>query len=104
MSNGYQHIYKILTLVDANGNLIADQDFAAGNNFYLFENRPDKRTRHASLVNINMGLIEVMLPMSHIVLPQMIGVLNHTFDAKYRYAVNEIFCRTPYSLLCPNGC
>ena len=90
MSNGYQNDpYKILTLVDANNNLIADQDFAAGNNFYLFENRPDKRTRHSFFGEYKYGFDRGdVADVSYRFTTDDWGVKSH-IDAKYRYAVNE---------------
>ncbi|KXZ66558.1 hypothetical protein AVENLUH5627_02569 [Acinetobacter venetianus] len=98
MSNGYQNDpYKILTLVDANGNLIADQDFAAGNNFYLFENRPEKRTRHSFFGEYKYGFDRGdVADVSYRFTTDDWGVKSHTFDAKYRYAVNEKYFIEPH--------
>lgn len=98
MSNGYQNDpYKILTLVDANGNLIADQDFSAGNNFYLFENRPDQRTRHSFFGEYKYGFDRGdVADLSYRFTTDDWGINSHTFDAKYRYAINDKYFVEPH--------
>lgn len=98
MSNGYQNDpYKILTLVDTKGNLIADQDFSPGNNFYLFENRPDKRTRHSFFGDYKYGFDRGdVADLSYRFTTDDWGIQSHTFDAKYRYTITDKYFVEPH--------
>ena len=97
-SNGYQNDpYKVITLVDANGNLIADQDFAPGNDFYLYENRPEQRTRHSFYGEYKYGFDRGdVADVSYRYTTDDWGIHSHTLDAKYRYAFNSTYFIEPH--------
>ena len=98
-SHGYQtDPYKVLTLVDANGHLIADQDFAAGSNFYLYESRPEKRLRHSFFGEYKYGFDRGdVADVSYRFTTDDWGIKSHTFDAKYRYMLNDRYFVEPHA-------
>lgn len=74
--------YKILSVVDGTGNLRAVDP-------YLYENRPDSRTRHALFWKTVHQFTEDVIDFSYRYYWDDWGINSHTFDVKYRYQLND---------------
>ena len=99
LSNGYQtDPYKVLTAVDANGNLLHDPQASLANQYlYLYEQRPDSRTRQSLFAGLKYGFDRGdVLDASYRLSSDDWGVVSHTLDAKYRYQIGEQFFVEPH--------
>lgn len=83
--SGYQNDpYKMVTLLDASGNLIADPSGAVDRYAYLYESRPDARTRHGlfGVMKYHTGEGRV-LEGSYRFTSDDWGISSHTLEARY---------------------
>lgn len=77
--------YKILSVVDGvTGDLIADPNLR-----YVYEKRPDDRTRHALYWRWSHQFTEDVLRMSYRYYTDDWGIDSHTVDAKYRWELGS---------------
>ena len=97
LMNGYQtDPYKVLSAVDANGNLVNDPT-TAGRQLYLFEARPDTRTRHSLFGELKYGFERGdVLTTSYRFTSDDWGIQSHTLDAKYRYVFGDKYFVEPH--------
>lgn len=85
-SNGYMtDPYKLLTLLDANNQLIAKPN-AANTYTYLYESRPNQRARNAIYNRIKYQVHpHVILDLSHRYTSDNWGVKSRTIDSRVRF-------------------
>lgn len=77
--------YKILSVVDGvTGDLVADPSLR-----YVFEKRPEDRTRHALYSRWSHQFDEDVLHMSYRFYTDDWGIDSHTVDAKYRWELGS---------------
>ena len=95
-SNGYMNDpYKILTLLDSNYNLIPKTE--ADTYTYLYENRPNKRVRHALFNRLKFKAGDSIWDASYRYTTDDWGVKTHTVDTKVRLnLVNEKYYVEPH--------
>ena len=75
----------MLSVVDASGNLLTEPT-APNRGVYLFESRPDSRTRHSIYSGLKYGFDRGdVLETSYRFTSDDWGIQSHTLDAKYRY-------------------
>ncbi|HNP02265.1 MAG TPA: DUF3570 domain-containing protein [Agitococcus sp.] len=80
-SSGYHtDPYKVLSLVDGTTGFASD---------YLFENRPDSRTRHSLFWQTKYHLTEDVVDVSYRYMTDDWGINSHTLDLRYRYQLND---------------
>ncbi len=94
VSDGYLNDpYKIVTVVDAAGNLADTGIFAAGtNNYpYVYENRPDSRQRNTLFFRVAHHLTEDVIHFSYRYFWDDWGISSNTFDLKYRYEMGRSY-------------
>lgn len=86
LMSGYQSDpYKVLSAVDASGNLLTEPT-VPNRGVYLFESRPDSRTRHSIYSGLKYGFDRGdVLETSYRFTSDDWGIQSHTLDAKYRY-------------------
>ncbi len=97
-SSGYQNDpYKILSVVDADGNLVEDAD-NPGDYLYLFENRPEDRQK-ISLYWQNKIAIgsEDAVDVSYRFMTDDWGINSHTVDLTYHWQPMEHFYLEPHT-------
>lgn len=76
-SSGYHtDPYKVLSVVDGVSGLPQD---------YLFESRPDSRTRHSLFWQTKYHLAEDVIDVSYRYMTDDWGINSHTLDLRYRY-------------------
>jgi len=81
ISTGYHNDpYKIVSLIDANTNLPQD---------YIFESRPDSRTKHSFFWRTKYHLQTDMIDASWRYMTDDWGVNSHTFDFRYRWNMSK---------------
>jgi len=78
--------FKILTVLDANGDPVAGP---AGLNSYRFENRPDERTQHSLFVKLKTYVGGGTLDTSYRYLTDDWGIDSHTVDVRYRFNISD---------------
>lgn len=84
--------YKILSVVDGTtGDLIADPAQR-----YLYEKRPDSRTRHSIYAQWSHQFTDDVFRMSYRYYTDDWGINSHTLDMKYRYELNSKHFLEPY--------
>jgi hypothetical protein len=85
-SDGYHNDpYKVLSVLDANGNYY-DDGIATAN--VLFESRPDSRTKHSIFGRYKTYLDGDVLDLSYRYMTDDWEVDSQTVDAKYRFALS----------------
>jgi len=84
-SNGYHtDPYKVLSVLNADGTLADSTEFP-GNPWYLYENRPDSRTRTGIYWGNKIHLTEDVIDVSYRYYTDDWGIDSHTLDLRYRY-------------------
>lgn len=99
MANGYQSDpYKLLTVLDASNNLIIDPSLANADNLnlYLFEARPDSRTKHSLYTQLKYHLTEDVIDASYRYTTDDWGINSHTLDLKYRWELGHNMYLEPH--------
>lgn len=97
--SGYQtDPYKMLTVVDASNRFVLDPSLLnpGGYNLYLFEARPDSRTRHSLYTELKYHLTEDVITASYRFTTDNWGIRSHTTDLKYRYQLGHNFYLEPH--------
>jgi hypothetical protein len=87
VANGYQSDpYKLLTVLDSSNKLIPNPDPAnPGNAYtYLYEKRPDKRTKQSIFAEWKYAFSEDVLDLSYRYTTDDWGIHTHTLEGKYR--------------------
>lgn len=80
--DGYQtDPYKMLSLVDP---------VTGGPEEYLFENRPDARTKNILFGKVNRHLGRDIVRFSYRFMADNWGIRSHTFDLEYRWKLNDL--------------
>ncbi|PTQ90447.1 DUF3570 domain-containing protein [Agitococcus lubricus] len=80
-SSGYHtDPYKVLSLVDGTTGFATD---------YLYENRPDSRTRHSLFWQTKYHLTEDVIDVSYRFMTDDWGINSHTLDLRYRYELGN---------------
>jgi len=88
-SDGYLNDYnKVLSVVDSTGALLPTGWASAGDLPYLYEKRPDLRTRNALFFKTVHHLEEDVINFSYRYFWDDWGITSHTLDMKYRYEMN----------------
>jgi len=94
LTDGYQNDpYKIVTVVNADGSL-ADTgifDASTGNLPYIYEKRPDSRTRNTLFFRTAHHLTEDVINFSYRYFWDDWGINSHTFDFRYRYQLGSSY-------------
>lgn len=94
-SSGYHNDpYKVLTVLDGSNNLVASA--TPGQYQYLYENRPDSRTRHSLYAGWKYIFTEDVIDLSYRYTTDDWGVSSNTLDAKYRWAVSPTWYVEPH--------
>lgn len=91
-SSGYLNDYNnVLTVVNPDGSLTAAPWVAAGtdNRPYLFEQRPDSRTKNILFFRAVHHLSEDVINFSYRYFTDDWGINSHTLDFKYRYQLTS---------------
>ncbi|VAW50915.1 hypothetical protein MNBD_GAMMA06-1606 [hydrothermal vent metagenome] len=90
VSSGYLNDYNnILTVVNPDGKLTT-AGWAAGDNLpYLFENRPDSRSKNIIFLRGVHHLTEDVINFSYRYFSDDWGINSHTFDFRYRYQLTS---------------
>lgn len=99
MANGYQSDpYKMLTVLDAGNNLMLDPSVEndEGYNLYLFEARPDSRTKHSLYTQLKYHLTEDVIDASYRFTTDDWGITSHTVDLKYRWELGHNMYLEPH--------
>ncbi|MBP7177749.1 MAG: DUF3570 domain-containing protein [Moraxellaceae bacterium] len=99
MANGYQSDpYKMLTVLDGSNNLMLDPsiDNTSGYNLYLFEVRPDSRTKHSLYTQLKYHLTKDVIDASYRYTTDDWGVNSHTLDLKYRWELGHAMYLEPH--------
>lgn len=99
MANGYQSDpYKLLTVIDASNNLMLDPspENDEGYNLYLFEARPDSRTKHSLYTQLKYHLTEDVIDASYRFTTDDWGISSHTLDLKYRWELGHNMYLEPH--------
>ncbi|NVK22612.1 MAG: DUF3570 domain-containing protein [Kangiellaceae bacterium] len=87
MSDGYHNDpYKVLSVLGADGNYF-DDGIATAN--VLFENRPDKRTKHSLFGRYKRFIDGDVVDVSYRYMTDDWDIDSHTVDLKYRFALNN---------------
>lgn len=97
-ADGYQtDPYKLLTVADA-GNLIVNPDpaNASGMYLYLYENRPDSRSKDSFYVQGKYSPGEDVIDLSYRYMTDDWGITSHTIDAKYRWEMGDGWYLEPH--------
>jgi len=89
MTDGYQNDpYKIVSVIDPATQLPADTSFfdtaTTGNRPYVYESRPDSRTRNSLFFNTAHHLTEDVINFSYRYYWDDWGITSNTLDLKYR--------------------
>lgn len=98
-SSGYQSDpYKLLTVLDPANNLMLDPSLANTNgyNLYLFEVRPDSRTKHSLYTQLKYHLTEDVVDASYRYTTDDWGINSHTLDLKYRWELGHNMYLEPH--------
>lgn len=83
-ASGYQtDPYKLLAVLDGNNNDLV----STGN--YLFEKRPDSRTKHNVYSQLKYHFTEDVINLSYRYTTDNWGISSHTFDTRYRFEFGE---------------
>lgn len=94
-SSGYHtDPYKMLTVLDGSGNLIAGA--APGEYQYLYESRPDTRLRHSLFAGWKYIFTEDVVDLSYRFTTDDWGIQSNTLDAKYHWVAGEKFYVEPH--------
>jgi hypothetical protein len=94
VSDGYLNDpYKLVSVVDAAGNLADSGIFAPGtiNYPYVYENRPDSRQRNNLFFRVAHHLTEDVIHFSYRYFWDDWGISSNTFDLKYRYEMGRSY-------------
>lgn len=85
-SDGYlSDPYKLLSVVDATTGLPVAGPVGSGRNLYLYENRPDARTKKSLFAEYRHALERDSFAVSYRLMDDDWGVMSHTVDVKYRW-------------------
>ena len=85
-SDGYlSDPYKILSVVDPVTGAPVAGPAGSGRNLYLFEKRPDARTKQSLFAEWRYALDRDSLAVSYRLMDDDWGVMSHTLDARYRW-------------------
>jgi len=94
LTDGYQNDpFKVVTVVNADGTL-ADTgifDASTGNLPYIYEKRPDSRTRNTIFFRTAHHLTEDVINFSYRYFWDDWGINSHTFDFRYRYQLGSSY-------------
>ncbi len=94
-SSGYHtDPYKMLTVLDGSGNLIASG--TPGEYQYLYESRPDTRLRHSLFAGWKYIFTEDVVDLSYRFTTDDWGIQSNTLDAKYHWVAGEKFYVEPH--------
>lgn len=94
-SSGYHtDPYKMLTVLDSNNNLVPGS--TPGTYQYLFEQRPDTRTRHSLYAEWKYIFTEDVVDLSYRFTTDDWGIKSNTVDGKYRWAATPDFYVEPH--------
>lgn len=84
-SSGYHNDpYKVLSVLDDQGNNV-NHPSAQIDNWYIYESRPDARTRHSLYWANKIHLTEDVIDFSYRYYTDDWGIDSHTLDLRYRY-------------------
>jgi len=93
-ASGYQNDpYKIVSVLNGDGSIAQD---GAGNPYYVYENRPSKRTRRAWYWENKIDLDPDVLQWSLRWMSDDWGVRSQTFDAHYRWTLGSGYLEPHY--------
>jgi hypothetical protein len=88
-STGYQNDpYKILSVIDVNGNAVKDP-YNSSSNFLMYESRPDSRTRQSIFWDNKIHLTEDVIDIALRHYSDDWGIKSNTLDLRYRLEVGE---------------
>ncbi len=80
LASGYQtDPYKMLTVLNASNNNLFNPAW------YLYEKRPDSRTKHNVYSQLKYHLTEDVINLSYRYTTDNWGISSHTFDTRYRF-------------------
>lgn len=99
MANGYQSDpYKLLTVLNTSNNLVTDPspENTEGYNLYLFEARPDSRTKHSLFTELKYHLTEDVIDASYRYTTDDWGINSNTLDLKYRWELGHNMYLEPH--------
>lgn len=86
-SNGYHtDPYKIVSVLESNGDLITANGI---NGTYIYENRPDSRTKQSVYAKVKRYLGGDVADISYRYMWDDWDVVSHTIDTHYRFNMNE---------------
>jgi len=87
--DGYQtDPFKFLSVLDANTGLpVTGPD--SGMFLYLYENRPEKRTKHSFFAKVKRALGVGFADVSYRYMTDDWGISSHTIDSRYRYNISS---------------
>ena len=88
-SSGYQNDpYKILSVIDVNGNAVKDPSNSSGH-FFMYEDRPESRTRQSIFWDNKIHLTEDVIDIALRHYSDDWGITSNTLDLRYRLQVGE---------------
>ena len=99
VSDGYHNdAYKITSVVDSNGDNVASINLDGGslNNRYLYENRPDSRTKHSVYGKVKRFIAGDVADISYRYMFDDWGVASSTVDMHYRFNVSPSWYVEPH--------
>lgn len=93
-SSGYHtDPYKIVSVLDNNGDLIAANGL---NGTYLYENRPDSRTKHSVYGKVKRYISGDVADISYRYMWDDWDVVSHTIDSHYRFNLSNNWYVEPH--------
>ncbi len=101
ISDGYQtDPYKIVTVVDANGDPLEAESFGAADigvgDAHIFELRPDSRTKNALYWENRYHFNRDVLAVGYRFMSDDWGITSHTLDVKYRFQFDNGWFLQPH--------
>ena len=97
ISDGYHNdAYKITSVVDTNGDNVASLEANSLDNRYLYENRPDSRTKHSVYGKVKRFIGGDVADISYRYMFDDWGVASSTVDMHYRFNVSPSWYVEPH--------
>jgi hypothetical protein len=97
ISDGYHNdAYKITSVVDDNGDNVASLDVGSLSNRYLYENRPDSRTKHSVYGKVKRFIGGDVADISYRYMFDDWGVASSTLDMHYRFNMSPSWYIEPH--------
>jgi hypothetical protein len=89
-SDGYlSDPYKVLSVVDPLTGAPVAGPAGSGRNLYLYEQRPDARTKQSLFAEFRHAFDRDSLAVSYRIMDDDWGVMSHTVDARYRWNISS---------------